>query len=241
MRALPKIGERVKAARVRRGITQTALAEKSGISDRHIGGIENNKRSPGHAALVALAEALSIPVTDLTDDPHHHRRIRPIWSGSDLREFRISQQCAYREGMSAAVKLNCDDPDTDIDSQAIEALLELWDKASAEAIDNAVSEPRASPSLVYEYWEDRAAGAALRTLRDRGWAVAVLEDVVRMDAIAEMTNTLCIWKMPSELYLEPHYQPLSWDYLGSAHLGDPGSPVHRPSDGELCLAVDSSE
>lgn len=55
------------AARIRkeRGLTQEALAEKSGLSQQYISGLENGLRNPTVVTLYELAQALGVNHLDL--------------------------------------------------------------------------------------------------------------------------------------------------------------------------------
>jgi len=53
-------GTALKGARVKEGMTQTALSEKTGIPQRHISEMENGKRTIGKELARKLAEALDV-------------------------------------------------------------------------------------------------------------------------------------------------------------------------------------
>jgi transcriptional regulator with XRE-family HTH domain len=67
--AVVKIGERVKAERVRRFWTQDKLAERAGISQKALSKIENNEVEPRFSTILKLAEALEVEPADLADRP----------------------------------------------------------------------------------------------------------------------------------------------------------------------------
>lgn len=54
------LGAIIKAARNRKGLTQDALAELSGVGPRHIMGIENECSSPSFEVLYKLVRVLNI-------------------------------------------------------------------------------------------------------------------------------------------------------------------------------------
>lgn len=60
------LGERVKLARTKRGLTQDELAERSGLSNGYISLVERDgdreKRGPGVGSVNQLATALGVPV-----------------------------------------------------------------------------------------------------------------------------------------------------------------------------------
>ena len=55
------LGGIVKAARLNKGLTQEVLAEKVGIGQRHIMGIENEGHLPSYEVLYNLIRELNIP------------------------------------------------------------------------------------------------------------------------------------------------------------------------------------
>lgn len=62
------IGRRVKIARIRNGITQDALAERTELSNTHISNIETGKTKLGLPAMIRIANALSVSVDELLCD-----------------------------------------------------------------------------------------------------------------------------------------------------------------------------
>lgn len=60
-------GERIKTARVNKGITQQALANKIGASYQQISQYERNVRNPKLETILKIADALGIPMTDLVE------------------------------------------------------------------------------------------------------------------------------------------------------------------------------
>lgn len=62
---LPPVAERVKERRRMAGLNQQQLADRSGLHYRTIQNVEGGKRLPSHDTLLAIAEALGVPVSDL--------------------------------------------------------------------------------------------------------------------------------------------------------------------------------
>ena len=65
-KVLMTIGERIKAARKKAGLTQKQLGEKMGISYQAVAQWENDLRNPKIETLRAIPNALGVPVSDLT-------------------------------------------------------------------------------------------------------------------------------------------------------------------------------
>ena len=59
------LGAMIKAARLNKGWTQGVLAEKIGVGERHIMGIENEGKSPSFEVLTALVLELNLPGDDV--------------------------------------------------------------------------------------------------------------------------------------------------------------------------------
>lgn len=59
------IGKLIREKRLAAGLTQEQLEQKSGLPQSHISRLENALHSPSFATLQRIADALSIPVSDL--------------------------------------------------------------------------------------------------------------------------------------------------------------------------------
>ncbi len=68
---LSDIGERVRAAREGRGMTQRELAEATGLSQSNIWEIEHGKRDLRMSTFWRIKEALEVSASDLVDDRRH--------------------------------------------------------------------------------------------------------------------------------------------------------------------------
>ena len=66
---LRAVGERVRVARTRRGMTRRSLAQQSGVSERYIAQLEGGSGNVSLLVLRALAQALGMAETDLLADP----------------------------------------------------------------------------------------------------------------------------------------------------------------------------
>ena len=58
----------LKRLRLRAGLSQAALAKKSRVSVQHLAAIEQTRKDPSFAALVAFAAVLEVPMRDLFDE-----------------------------------------------------------------------------------------------------------------------------------------------------------------------------
>ena len=56
---------RLKALRTKRGLTQTALAKKAGISREYLVRLEIGQQDPTLGTMTKLAKALKVPVVEL--------------------------------------------------------------------------------------------------------------------------------------------------------------------------------
>lgn len=64
-RVLEALGEALRAARSKRGVSQETLSLETGVHRNYIGGIERAERSPSVAAVAKLADALDLSLADL--------------------------------------------------------------------------------------------------------------------------------------------------------------------------------
>ena len=62
---LAGLGERVRAARARRGMSRRILSRASGVSERYLAQLETGKGNISIALLRKVAEAMSVPLADL--------------------------------------------------------------------------------------------------------------------------------------------------------------------------------
>lgn len=60
--------ERLKRRRITAGLSQTALAEKAGVTNSHISQVERGKKGFSPANLARLATALDCDIADLMTD-----------------------------------------------------------------------------------------------------------------------------------------------------------------------------
>src|SRR5215510_11981135 len=59
------VGELVRIARAKRGMTRRQLAQDSGASERYLAQIESGQGNPSVIMLKAIAEALDVPIIEL--------------------------------------------------------------------------------------------------------------------------------------------------------------------------------
>jgi ribosome-binding protein aMBF1 (putative translation factor) len=64
---LRRLGEHVRARRRERGLTQEALAEALNLSVAYVSLIERGGRNPPYTTVVAVAKALGVTVSTLSD------------------------------------------------------------------------------------------------------------------------------------------------------------------------------
>ncbi len=68
MRTVVYVGERLKALRIRRALTQKELAEKAGLSTNALNRLELDKAEPRMSTLRKLSKALNVDPTGLLGD-----------------------------------------------------------------------------------------------------------------------------------------------------------------------------
>lgn len=90
------IGERIKAARLKAGITQEELAAKLNITYQSIGQWERGKRTPKPQTLKRIADALGVPVSEFASG---------IWEKFDLQysdaKNRLNEYNAFSQYLEA--------------------------------------------------------------------------------------------------------------------------------------------
>ncbi len=65
---LPRLGDRVRETRARRGMTRKILARDSGVSERYLAQLESGQGNASVLVLSQIAQALNLPVADLLRD-----------------------------------------------------------------------------------------------------------------------------------------------------------------------------
>ena len=65
--AQQKLGKRIQAIRVERGLTQEQLDELTGLQRSYISDIERGARNPSIKNIAKIAKALKVKVSDLTN------------------------------------------------------------------------------------------------------------------------------------------------------------------------------
>jgi transcriptional regulator with XRE-family HTH domain len=68
IRALVRLGKRIRAIRLQKMATQEAVAEGAAISVQHLLDLEHGRSNPTFASLYGLARSLDVPLGTLFDD-----------------------------------------------------------------------------------------------------------------------------------------------------------------------------
>jgi transcriptional regulator with XRE-family HTH domain len=61
------LGRRVRALRMKRGLSQEELAESSGLHRNYVGAIERGEKNPTITTIKKLTKALKVSLTDFFD------------------------------------------------------------------------------------------------------------------------------------------------------------------------------
>lgn len=72
-RALKRLGERVRALRLEKKLTQEAAAEVAKLDEKHWQDIEGARTNPTVATLVGIARALKVTVSDLFEQKNNEK------------------------------------------------------------------------------------------------------------------------------------------------------------------------
>jgi transcriptional regulator with XRE-family HTH domain len=97
------IGERLRSARERAGLTLDQTAERAGMSKAHLSRLESAERQPSISALLALASALALPVSALLGEDRDGPPLA-IWSDTEPRDAAkglFLSSCSGYPGSSA--------------------------------------------------------------------------------------------------------------------------------------------
>lgn len=107
------MGQLIKAARERAGMTQEELGKKIGVTGVAIMRYEKGQRQPRLAQLQAIASALGVPVQDLISD----------WEAVDKEEFK--RVFIYGEGIKDRIDAALDRLNDEGQEKAAERVEEL--------------------------------------------------------------------------------------------------------------------
>ena len=107
------IGQRIKEAREKAGLTQEELGKKIGVTGVAIMRHEKDQRQPRLAQLQAIASALGVPVQELISD----------WDAVDKEEFK--RVFIYGEGIKDRIDAALDRLNDEGQEKAAERVEEL--------------------------------------------------------------------------------------------------------------------
>lgn len=93
------IGERIKAAREKTGMTQVELGKKVGVSGVAIMRYEKGQRQPRLEQLRRIAAALEVTVASLLPDYVSHLFTDALWSGYEASQFEYELDEKYLQSL----------------------------------------------------------------------------------------------------------------------------------------------
>ena len=88
-----QIGKRLREMRQSKGLTQNALAEKTGVDYTYIGKIERAEQLPSLGVLIKISDALSFPLERFLMDESTLRLINLL----PMEGYRVAQRRELRE------------------------------------------------------------------------------------------------------------------------------------------------
>lgn len=107
------IGKRIKAARIRQGVTQGVIAEATGLSTPHISNIETGNTKLGLPTIINLANILDVSVDELLCDNINrsevifHSELEELLKDCSVDELHIIAELAKvikKSGINAVKK-----------------------------------------------------------------------------------------------------------------------------------------
>lgn len=101
----PNIGQRLAAARLRRGLSQAIVAERAGIAPSYLSRIENSRVQSTFRTLSRVARAIEVPFEELAMAEPHPKQLRghcPVSHGGDclldlIHADTVGQREKHRE------------------------------------------------------------------------------------------------------------------------------------------------
>src|SRR3954463_2224223 len=94
--AVRRLGNKVREARSRLGLSQRQLAERAGLSAGMLCLIEKGEANPSVQSLLGLAEALALPLASFFDERHDSESGEEAASGSSPSPRRMVLSAAMR-------------------------------------------------------------------------------------------------------------------------------------------------
>jgi transcriptional regulator with XRE-family HTH domain len=106
---LDRFGGMVKSLREERGFTQEELAERSGMTEKHLGEIERGVTEASITAIAGLAKGLQVGVCDLVPEttrviPEPPRLSRSQWQTVYDATLELNETARHMLGFSDKVK-----------------------------------------------------------------------------------------------------------------------------------------
>lgn len=98
-----RIGERIRRARERRGLTQRQLAERTGYSQSTVAGWESGRRGCRLEALQRVARVLNLSIGELVPDASHVREGSPDYRWDDPLDRSVARLEAIATRLEAAL------------------------------------------------------------------------------------------------------------------------------------------
>jgi transcriptional regulator with XRE-family HTH domain len=106
---LDRFGGMVKSLREERGFTQEQLAERSGMTEKHLGEIERGVTEASITAIAGLARGLQVAVSDLVPDtqrvtPEPRRLSRSQWQTVYQATLELNETARHMLGFADKMK-----------------------------------------------------------------------------------------------------------------------------------------
>jgi transcriptional regulator with XRE-family HTH domain len=94
--SMPKVGNKLRQLRSRRGLGVRELAVRAGISHSTISLIERNRMSPSVDTLAAVLAALGTTISSFFNDLENDIPYSPFYRAEELTEIGRSERISYR-------------------------------------------------------------------------------------------------------------------------------------------------
>ena len=102
-----KIGERIRYYRQKAGLTQEAVAEQIGLTQKHISRIEGGYHNSLFITIMEIAKAINIPIDALTEDVYENSNSALVNTIiSEITNMEKSQLEMLRDNIETIKKYN---------------------------------------------------------------------------------------------------------------------------------------